>query len=179
MATAIGKTHCVTCGKEKVTYTCGGCSKEFCFDHLADHRQVLGKQLDEIEDKRNLFRQTLSEQTTNPQKHSLIQQINRWEQESINKIRQTADETRQLLDRHTIELVNEIEIKLVELTKQLKTTREENDFNELHLNQLKEKLKQLEEQLNKPSNILIRQESSSFVGKISVAFSSSKFINIF
>ncbi len=41
--------------------------------YIVDHRQTLGKQLDEVEHKRNIFRQTLTEQTTNPQKHSLIQ----------------------------------------------------------------------------------------------------------
>ena len=47
------------------------------------------------------FRQTLTEQTTNPQKHSLIQQIDKWEQDSINKIQQTAEEARQLVFKHT------------------------------------------------------------------------------
>src|SRR5437868_7053759 len=101
MATAIGKTHCVKCGKEKVAYKCGGCSQDFCFNHLADHRQILDQQFDEVENKRNLFRQKLTEQTTNPQKHFLIEQINKWENDSINKIQQTAEEARQLLIKHT------------------------------------------------------------------------------
>jgi chromosome segregation ATPase len=174
MATTIGKTHCVTCGKDKVAYKCEACSQTFCVNHLADHHRELGLQLDEVEHKRNLFRQTLTEQTTNPQLHSLIQQVNKWEKDSINIIQRTADDARQVLAKHATENMNEIEIKLVELTKQLEITRQENDFNELHLNQFKRKLKQLEEQLKQPSSISIRQESSSFVGRINVVMSSGK-----
>jgi predicted nucleic acid-binding Zn-ribbon protein len=167
MAASTSRTHCVTCRQERIAYKCEGCSGNFCFDHLADHRRALGEQLERVEDERNSFRQTLTEQAVNPQKHSLIQQINKWEQDSINKIQQTADKARQLLIEH----IGKIEIKLSELTEQLKQTRKENDFNEIHLNQLKNKLKELKDELNKPSNISIQQDSSSFINKISVVIS--------
>jgi hypothetical protein len=174
MATTLGKTHCITCGKDKVAYKCEGCSQTFCVNHLAEHHRELGLQLDEVEHKRNLFRQTLTEQTTNLQTHSLIQQVNKWEKDSINIIQQTADDARQLLAKYATKNTNEIESKLVELTKQLEIIRQENDFNEIHLNQFKQTLKQLEEQLKQPSNIFIQQESSSFVERINVVLSSSK-----
>jgi chromosome segregation ATPase len=168
MAESTGKTHCDTCSKAKVTYKCEGCSQSFSFDHLADHRQALGKQLDEVEHERNIFRQTLTEQTTNPQKHSLIQEINKWEQDSIYKIQQTADEARQLLLKHTAGHIKTIEVKLAELTEQLKQTRKEDDFNEIHLNKLKKQLNKLKEELDNPPNVSIQQQSSSFINKISV-----------
>jgi DNA repair exonuclease SbcCD ATPase subunit len=175
MATSTGKAQCVTCGKEKVAYKCEGCSQSFCVKHLPDHHQALGKQLEEIEDKRNLFRETLVEQTTNPQKYSLIKQINQWENNSIMKIQQTADEAKQLVIKHTNEHIENIEVQLTKLTEELKQIREEDDFNEIHLNQLKQKLKELEEQFNNPSNISIQQEQSSlFINKISVIVSSRK-----
>jgi hypothetical protein len=168
MATAAGKAHCVTCGKERVAYPCGGCSQNFCLNHLADHHQALGKQLDEVEDRRNLFRETLSKLKTNPKEHPLIQQINQWERDSMKKIRQTAEEARQLLVQHTTRHIDKIEDKLAKLTEQLKETRQEDDFNEIHLIQLEERLAQLEGELTKPPTISIREDSSSFVFKISV-----------
>jgi len=57
MATTTGKTHCVICSKEKVTFKCGGCLEEFCYKDLGDHQQELNKQFDEIEFNRDLFRQ--------------------------------------------------------------------------------------------------------------------------
>jgi hypothetical protein len=178
MATSTGKAQCVTCGKEKVAYKCAGCSQDFCFNHLADHRQILDQQFDEVEHKRNLLRQKLTEQTTNPEKHSLIQQIDQWENDSINKIHHTAEEARQLLLKHTTKHIEDIEVKLIHMTEQLKQIRQENDFNEIHLKEFKEKLRQLEEQLNKPSNISIRQDSSSFIKKIYVLTAGKSFINI-
>ncbi len=62
MAATTGKADCVTCGKEKFAYPCAGCSQNFCFDHLVDHHRTLKKQLDEVEDRRNLFRETLTQQ---------------------------------------------------------------------------------------------------------------------
>jgi DNA repair exonuclease SbcCD ATPase subunit len=179
MATTTGKTRCIICEKEKATSKCSGCLEDFCFNHLVEHRQQMTKELDELEDKRNLFRQTLTEQIKNLQKHSLIQQINQWKKDSINKIRTTAEEAKELLLKYTTEHIDEIEIKLTKLTEELKQIREENDFNEIDLNELKEKLKQLEDKLNKPSNISIREDSSSFIKKISVIISSGKyFMNI-
>jgi uncharacterized phage infection (PIP) family protein YhgE len=123
-------------------------------------------------DKRNLFREILTEQKTHPQKHSLIQQIDTWERDSIQKIRQTAEEARELLVQHTTAYIDKIEIKLSQLTEQLKQTREENDFNEIVLNQFNQKLIQLQDELAKPSNISIREDSSSFISKISINISS-------
>jgi len=103
MATSRIKSRCVICGKEKASVRCEGCSQTFCYRHINDHRQQLNKQLDEIEVTRDLFRQTLSQQTLDLKKHPLIQQINKWEQDSIRIIKQTAEDSRQLIFQHTNE----------------------------------------------------------------------------
>jgi hypothetical protein len=72
MASGTGKARCVTCDKEKSAVRCEGCLQAFCYDHLTDHRQELSRQFDEIEVNRDLFRQTLTEQENDPQKHALI-----------------------------------------------------------------------------------------------------------
>jgi hypothetical protein len=50
--------------------------KNFCFNHLSDHHRAVVKQLNEIEDKRNLFQQNLIEQKANPENQFVIKQIN-------------------------------------------------------------------------------------------------------
>jgi hypothetical protein len=82
MATAIGRARCSRCGREKATSKCEGCSEDFCFNHLAEHRQ----QLDEIEVNRDQFGQILTQQTTESRKHPLIEQIDQWELSAIKKI---------------------------------------------------------------------------------------------
>jgi hypothetical protein len=119
---------------------CGGCLQEFCYNHLEDHRQHLNKQLDEIEVSRDVFRQTLSEQKENSKTHVWIQQINEWEDNSIKKIQQTAEETRQVLFNNTNEYIHRIEIDLNKLTNQLRECRQEHDFNEIGSRQFQEEL---------------------------------------
>jgi DNA repair exonuclease SbcCD ATPase subunit len=180
MATATGKARCITCGKERIAYKCEGCLEYFCVIHLPEHHQIHGKELEEIENQRNIFREILIEQKTNPEKHSLIEQIHQWKRQSIDRIETTAKEAERLLLKPLHEHINQIEIQLKDFTEQLQKIREENDFNEIILSQLKKKLKELEEQLNKPSNISIQQDSSSFIKRISVVIFPRKcFRNIY
>jgi chromosome segregation ATPase len=174
MAATPGRTRCATCGKERATLKCGGCLKDFCYNHSTEHRNELSKQLDEVETTRDIFRQTLTEQTTKPEKHALVQQIDKWEHDSIIKIRKTAEEAREMLLKHTTGHTAQIETKLSRLTDQLRQSREENDFFETDLRQWKEGLVRLTEQLTKPSDITIQQGSTPLVTKIHVAVSSDK-----
>ncbi|CAF0999596.1 unnamed protein product [Rotaria sordida] len=171
MATGTSRTRCSRCDKERRGAKCDGCSQLYCYDCLPHHRQELSKELDEIETTRNLFRQTLTEQTQDPKKHSLIKQINQWEEDSIKKIKQTAHECRQLLLQHTIEHITQIEVNLAKLTDKLKKTRQENDFNEIDLNEFKSKLAQLAKELDKPPNASIKQENIAIINRISVVVS--------
>jgi len=177
MSTASNRARCVKCEKEKATLKCSGCSEDFCYSHITDHRQELNQQLDEIEVNRDLFRQTFTEQKTNPKNHSLIKQINKWEEDSIEKIQKTAEHCRQLVIQHLTEHTNQIEINLAKLTDELKQTRQDNDFDEIDLRRLKQKLTELAEELEKPSNISIQQNSTSLVNKMCVVASSRKCIN--
>ncbi len=167
--------QCTICGKENATIKCSGCSAGFCFRDLLGHRQQLSKELDNVEYQRNLFRQTLTEQRTTPQNHSLVKQINQWEEKSIEIIQQTADEARQVLLKSTSRNINQIEMKLRHFTEEIHHIREENDFNEIHLYQLKKKLQGLEDQLNNPSNITIQEDASTFIRKISIWISTGRF----
>jgi len=169
-ATETNRNYCFICEKEKSTYTCDGCSKRFCKQHLKDHENELESELNQIENERNIFRQTLSEQVEQPNKHDLIQQINKWEQRSINKIQQTAEGNRQLILKLMNKHFEKIEIDLNLLTNQIKEIRQESDFNELNLNELRNKLERLQKKLNNPSNISLKEDnlSLSFINSIYV-----------
>ena len=168
MATATSKARCVSCGKEKAVMKCGGCLQDFCFHHMTDHRQELSKQLDGVEVARDLFRQTLTEQSSKPQKHVLMQQIDQWERDSMNKIQKTAEEARQHLLKHTTEYFNGMEVKLNKLTNQLRESRQENDFIETDLQEWKQQLNTLRDELSKPSTIRVTDDTTPLVNKIYV-----------
>jgi hypothetical protein len=54
--------------------------------------------------------------------------------------------------------------------------RKENDFNEIDLRQIQEKLTQLTKERDKPANISIQQDTAPFIHRISVIISSRKFV---
>ncbi len=168
MATATVQTHCSICNEEITTFMCRGCLKDFCFDHLQEHRETLKIKFHQIENDYNQFRQTLIDQKNNPNIHLLIQQINQWEQESINKIKQVANQCRETLTNYTNKCIISIENKLDNIIQQQTSIRGKNEFNEIHLEDFKQKLNKLKEELDKPTNVSIQQQSSTFIKKISV-----------
>jgi hypothetical protein len=168
MAAATERPLCVTCTKERGTVRCEGCSQLFCFNDLVGHRQQLDKQLDEVEVTRDIIRETITEQINDPRKHALIQQIDEWERESINKVHQTAEEIRQLLLKHTVGHVIKKEVELNKLTYLLQQSRQKNDFVETDLNRWKDELIRITEQLAKPWNVEVQQGSAPLVTKIDV-----------
>jgi hypothetical protein len=177
MTTPTGRNLCVRCEKDRATLRCGGCLQEFFFNHLADHRQELSKQLDEVEVNRDVFCQTLNEQTTHPETHAFIEQINKWEHDSVQRIREIAEEARQKILKHATEHNKQIEVDLNKLTEQLRHSREENDFYETDLRHWNEELMRLSKEVTNPSNMILREDTtSSLINKISIHIITSKFL---
>ena len=166
MATATARTQCFSCGKETRTFICEGCSRNFCRNDLTKHLQELGEQFDRLENNHDELRQTLNEQKRDPKKHSLLRQIVQWEEDSINKIRQMAEECRQKLIKYTNKGISELENQLNNLAKQMKDIRQEDQFNEIDLKQFQDKLDKLKDELDKPSNVSIEQKATGFINKI-------------
>ena len=136
--------------------------------HLNEHRQELTNQFDGIETSRDLFQQTLIQQKTEPQQHPLIQQIDQWEQESIARIRQAAEDARLLAGTYIDEHATELGEKLAKLTAQLQRSRETNDIIESDLENWKEQLEQLEDHFKKPSHITIERRPTALINAIDV-----------
>ncbi|CAF5040013.1 unnamed protein product, partial [Rotaria sp. Silwood1] len=56
------KTLCSICEKAAGIFTCRGCQKDFCYRHVAEHRQELNKQMDELTTNHDQLQQTIVEQ---------------------------------------------------------------------------------------------------------------------
>lgn len=168
MATITSKILCIICNKGKGTFKCEGCSKIFCPKHSIDHRNDLSKQLDEIEVTHDLAYKTLIQQTQNLRQHLLIQKVDQWEYQSIEKIRQMADQARNDLLRGITEQTNDIKKKLQDLSDELRQGREDNDYLEGDLKHWLQKLEELKLELLNPVNIAIHEDSTPLVTKIHV-----------
>lgn len=92
------KAPCATCGSKATgIFKCEGCGQVFCRKHVIEHRDVLSQQLDEIVFEYDSLQQTMTEAKENlnrKQNNPLINQIDKWEEDSIEKIRQMAKEAR-------------------------------------------------------------------------------------
>ncbi|CAF3749212.1 unnamed protein product, partial [Rotaria sordida] len=166
MATATNKTLCIKCKKSKTTMKCSGCSKDFCFDHIDEHRNELSEQLGTIEDQFNDFKIGIDEQKADRQKHELMKQINRWERKSIEKIRQVANEVRHELSSRIVIFTTDLDVKLKQLTQKIIQCRKENDFADQEIQDFNEELERLRDILNKPPDFKIKYDTTSFISKI-------------
>ncbi|CAF3584807.1 unnamed protein product [Adineta steineri] len=169
MAMAYNKTLCFTCDKEKITYSCEGCSKRFCLIHLTEHQQILNEELNHIINDYDQFKQRINEEKQNKQNFSLIKQIDQWEKHSIEKIQQKAQDCREIVIRYSHTFFNDIEKTFNDLSEQIKQIHKENEFNEINLNYLRSQLIEITEELTNPSSISIQQDSQSFINEISIS----------
>ena len=104
--------------------------------------------MEEIVNNRDQLQQTIAEHREKPNTHPLIKQINQWEQQSIEKIRETADNRRKelltVIDRHTKRVSDD----LIQVTEEVNTARNENDYVETDLQAWINQLMKLNEDLN-------------------------------
>ncbi|CAF3639548.1 unnamed protein product [Rotaria socialis] len=170
MATAvINSKQCFICKKERSNlYSCGGCSKTFCSQDLPKHHQEHVLELEKIGTDCDSFQQNMAEQEKDLNHRSLIKQVNEWERDSIMKIKQTAEDCRQRLIKSTDDNIAEIKKELNQFITDLRKMRDDDDFNEIHLNKLRVLLKELKKKLEQPQNFSILEESTSFINKMSI-----------
>ena len=90
MATANKRSECFSCRQETRTFFCERCSQNYCFDDLTKHLQDLHRELEELGNEHDQFRQMINDEKDNFNEYSFIKQIKQWEDESINRIKQMA-----------------------------------------------------------------------------------------
>ena len=105
----------------------------------------------------------------------LIEQIDKWEHDSVQLIQQTAHQCRQTIMRIMNTSLNEFENKFSELGDQIKRLRQEHDYQEMDISHLRTKLAQITEELPPSTNVFIQQDFQPFINKISVIVSPCKY----
>ncbi len=151
-------------------FSCQGCRENFCLRHTTDHRNLLQKSMNDILDNYNLFQRNLKEQTIEQYQHILMKQIDQWEQQSINKIRQLAEKTRQQLVRTGREERDQLKEKLEELKQQIDIARQDGGFYENDLREWSDRLNKLQKFFIERQTLKIDEDRNSipFISKISI-----------
>ena len=139
-ASVTGKKQCVTCNKSGGIMTCDGCQQSFCGKHVIEHRQELTNQLDGIMQEHDLLQQELEQSSID---NSLLQQIDKWEKESITKIQVAAEAARADLQQILDKSKEQISKTCHDIAINLRSSREADDFSENDLNRWMEQLKEL------------------------------------
>ena len=164
MASASLPNPCVKCPKGRAQTMCSGCQQWFCLKHFNEHRQELGHEMDHLTQQHDEFHQDLI--STNDDQHPLFILINNWEQRSIERIRQVADEVRENLEAHLNTNKWKLERSLNEITTELRSSRDNEDYTEIELQRWLNQLKELRQQLFQPSTIEINHDGDDFLEKI-------------
>ncbi|CAF1445907.1 unnamed protein product [Adineta ricciae] len=144
MKKASHRGFCSLCRKERDTFTCRGCRKEFCLSHLQEHRRTLNEQLDKLTDNHSSLRQILIELQLPAARNSpVIKQGDQWEDKCLRIIGKAAGKLKQIRDEH--------------------------DFNEVDLEQLTKQVTQMHEYLNQAPSHLIHKHAQTVISKIQAA----------
>jgi len=164
------KNSCATCGEVAAAFTCRGCSENFCLLHTNEHRQGLEKQMNQIVLTHNHLKTEVIAQTTEQFCHSFLRQIEQWEQQSIDKVRQVANDTRQQVLTTIQHRTDNLKEKIATLTQQLNKARKDGGYFEADLDSWTEKLQKLQQLFREQQKVQIYQETSTipFISKISL-----------
>ncbi|CAF3838322.1 unnamed protein product [Rotaria sordida] len=129
------KTLCASCDKNGVgIFKCEGCTQVFCRKHSIEHRDILSHQLDEIVLEHDTLQQTIVEHEDKQNRcHPLMEQINRWETDAIERIRKTAEEARQQVNKLITTQTEIVSKKLHDLAERLRKARTDDDYVETDL----------------------------------------------
>lgn len=164
---------CVSCNVMVGVFSCQGCKDNFCLDHTCEHRRFLRKSMDDISDNCDELLNTIQGEREKS-RSTLMEEIERWEQQSIEKIRQLAVETRKQVSTN-IQNDSDHVIEQIEILKQkLDDARQDDGFFENDLKQWEQSLDELQH-LCKPGRamqIIEDNDSNTFISVISLQYRS-------
>jgi len=191
------KTACVACDSKDISgiFKCEGCSQSFCLKHTNEHRCLLNSELDDIIlEHENIFN-TFNE--NKQESFLLFDQINQWEKDSIIKIQKTAQDVRIQIQQFAELQKGEINMfikikkkrflcynleqtkkKFHQMTKELETARENQEYLEKDLYRWKILLEQFKYDLTilSPSIILYQDPNKALVHKLFLSKSNQQSI---
>ena len=159
------KKPCCKCNKGGSTFTCNGCDRSFCSKHAADHREELVQQIDILGQQHNILKRDVIEDVAGK---TILAQIDRWEEESIHKIRWSAEKARADLQRFTEETKIRLNISIDHLSSELRLNQENDDYTEEDLDRWTKELQKLRKEFEEPSTVTLDEDKSSALSLLRV-----------
>jgi hypothetical protein len=156
--------QCSMCNKELGPMYCTGCDKYFCWKDLKTHREGMFTEMDRIVEERNRLQDVINDGIQrNDQQSPVIKQIDKWENSTIEKIKQVATQARQ----QAIQLLNfkrmKINTEFKSFSQELAHLKESENYAEHELTRLKKMIDQFKQDLRQsaqPTTIELHTEQS-------------------
>lgn len=150
-----GENICATCAKGASIAMCYGCQKSFCTRHFVKHRSNLAKQMDAIYGKSMLLQNDLKETHF---EESFLSIINAWEQNSIGKIQEIAENARKDLRTSIEKIKDKVSVSLNKINSELASNSTADNYTEIEIDSWIKQLAELRNLLEKPLNISIVED---------------------
>ena len=157
------------CKMKPGIFPCNGCKQMFCTQHVVVHRQELANELDLVIGERNELQEILDRSQDILDASVQINLLDEWEKKTIEQVHKVADDMRQRVIHLIEEQKDDIKVKFADLTKQLDTFRENENFYEKDIENLKEQFLLLKSLLNTVNtNITVTDVSSSLIQAVNL-----------
>jgi hypothetical protein len=141
----------------------------FCTQHVIVHRQELANELDLVMGERNELQDVLDRSQDLLDASVQINLIDEWEKKTIEQVHKVADDMRQRVIHLIEEQKEDVKDKFADLTKQLDTFRESENFYEKDIENLKEQCLLLKRLLNTVNiNIAVTDVLTSLVQAVTL-----------
>jgi hypothetical protein len=160
--------QCSKCNKELGPMHCTGCDEYFCSKDFKTHREEMFTEMDKIIEERNRLQDAINTEVAqhNDQQSHLIAQIDKWQNSTIEKVKQVAAQARQ----QAIELLNSkrmmVNTEFKNFSQELARLKESENYVEhdlIRLNKMINQFKQDLRQSTQPATIEFRTEQSDMI----------------
>ncbi|UJR14240.1 hypothetical protein I4U23_001230 [Adineta vaga] len=165
------RAPCISCENidSNGIFKCEGCSQTFCLKHTNEHRFCLDYQLERMIDEHETIFHLFN--NTKQQSSLLFDQINQWEIDSITKIKQISNDTREKIQQLAQIQKQHTKDKFNKISKELENARTTHEYLEKDLYKWKIQLEQLHYDITSlsPTIILHEKLNSTIIKNISVS----------
>lgn len=170
--------QCSMCNKELGRMYCTGCERYFCRKDFKTHQDEIFTGMEKIIEERNCLQDAINQSVSNNnQNNPIIEQIEKWKNSAIEKIKQVAA----LAHQQAIEMLHAKRVKITtdfkSFSEELVHLKESENYVEHdleRLNQMITKFKQDLKQSNQPTTIEIHTEESDKINWDSLIYVEEK-----
>ncbi len=134
---------CTLCNERNGNTRCEGCYTLFCLPCMNKHHDELVQQFQLLMDIRNEVRQSFGSTSSNEQQVFCTIEIDKWEQEMIERIQQIATKSRMNVNEIILKHMNEVSHRFEELSINIQQQEKEGSYLENDIERVKNQLDQL------------------------------------